>query len=170
MIEVTDIGVLRAPERSDLQWLQKLENDPNLWYLGFSKEPFNSEVLKSYLDQQPGSLMRDGQLRMILEHDNQPAGALDLYDYDPFARKAGVGIVLDAAHRGKGWAAGAMRSFERYVFGTLGLNSLFAMVPIGNKPSVQLFEGLDYTKIGQLEDWVLHDGVFESAIMYQKKK
>lgn len=170
MIGVGDIGILRAPERSDLRWLQKLENDPNLWYLGFSKEPFNTEVLELYLNQQPGSLMRDGQLRMILENEGQPAGALDLYDYDPFARKAGVGIVLDDQHRGKGWASQAMRSFEKYVFGTLGLHSLFAMVPKGNQPSIQLFEGLGYKKIGELEDWVLHDGIFESAVMYQKLK
>lgn len=170
MIQVADIGILRAPERSDLGWLQKLENDSDLWYLGFSKEPFNREVLKNYLDHQPGSLMRDGQLRLILEHEGEPVGALDLYDYDPFARKAGVGIVLDDSHRGKGWAAEVMRSFERYVFGTLGLHSLFAMVPKGNTPSVQLFEGLGYNKIGELEDWVLHDGLFESAILYQKLK
>jgi len=168
MIPVNQIGVLRSPERSDLEWLQLLENNPDLWYLGYSKEPFNREVLKNYLDQQPGSLLRDGQLRLILEHNGLPVGALDLYDYDPFARKAGVGIVLDPEHRGKGWAKEAMSAFEAYAFGTLGLHSLFAMVPGKNAASIGLFEVLEYKKIGVLEDWVLHHGSYESALLYQK--
>lgn len=168
MIPVPDIGLLRAPERSDLDWLHDLENNSNLWYLGFSKEPFNTEVLKNYLDQQPGSLLRDGQLRLILSHEGQPVGALDLYDYDPFARKAGVGIVLDAAHHGKGWSKAALTAFESYVFGTLGLRSVYAMIPSQNAPSIGLFEGLGYQKIGELKDWVLHHGAFESAVLYQK--
>ena len=170
MIPVKGIGLLRAPEQSDLDWLHSLENNPSLWYLGYSKEPFSREVLRNYLEQQPGSLLRDGQIRLVLEHDGAPAGALDLYDYDPFARKAGVGIVLDDQHRGKGWAKEAMIAFEQYVFGTLGLHSLFAMVPGKNEASLALFEGLGYKKIGELDDWVLHNGEYESALLYQKLK
>ena len=71
MIKVEGIGYLRAPEISDLNALYTLENSPDLWYLGYSKEPWSKAVLQRYLVNQPGSLVRDGQLRLILDHDGE---------------------------------------------------------------------------------------------------
>lgn len=168
MINVEGIGYLRAPEISDLNALYALENEPDLWYLGYSKEPWSKVVLQRYLVNQPGSLLRDGQLRLILDHDGELIGAFDLYDYDPFARKAGVGLVLSPAHRGKGWSSLALKAFERYAFGTLGLNSLFAIVPSINIPSQSLFSSGSYKLVGELADWVMRDGKMEKALFYQK--
>ena len=53
MIQVGDIGVLRALEPSDLDWLYTIENDASLWHLGISKEPWSKAVLASYIDAQP---------------------------------------------------------------------------------------------------------------------
>ncbi len=167
MIKVGDIGVLRALEPSDLNWLYRLENDNTLWHLGISKEPWSKDVLSRYIESQPGNLMRDGQLRLVLEVDGAPVGALDIYDYDAVARKGGIGIVLNAELRGKGLATRALKAFMSYLFGTLGIQMLYAVVPETNAPSKALFESLGFEQSGTLKHWLLKDGQFENAHLYQ---
>ena len=67
MIKVGDIEILRALETSDLDWLYSIENNAEWWHFGISKEPWSKDVLSKYIHSQPGNLMRDGQLRLILE-------------------------------------------------------------------------------------------------------
>lgn len=167
MIKVGDIGVLRALEPSDLNWLYSLENDTSLWHLGISKEPWSKDVLSRYIESQPGNLMRDGQLRLVLEVAGKPVGALDVYDYDAIARKGGVGIVLNAELRGQGVATKALNAFMNYLFGTLGMQMLYAVVPESNTPSKGLFETLGFEQSGTLKHWLLKDGQFENALLYQ---
>lgn len=168
MIAVTDNGYLRAPEPEDLQWLYGIENDASLWYLGLSKEPWSKMVLAQYLAEQPGNLQRDSQLRLIYTHNGQTAGAVDLFDYDPIARKAGIGIVLSAEFRGKGLATMVLKALESYCFKTLGLHSLYAHVPMNNDASIQLFKQSGYRAVGILEDWVWFDGTHQNAQLFQK--
>jgi diamine N-acetyltransferase len=167
MIKVSDIGVLRALEPSDLNWLYTLENNTTLWHLGISKEPWSKDVLSRYIESQPGNLMRDGQLRLVLEVDGAPVGALDIYDYDAIARKGGIGIVIDANWRGKGLAKNALEAFINYLFGTLGMQMLYAVVPESNSPSKALFETLGFEQSGTLKHWLLKDGRIENAHLYQ---
>lgn len=167
MIRVGDIGVLRALEPSDLNWLYTLENDTTLWHLGISKEPWSKEVLFRYIESQPGNLMRDGQLRLVLEVSGKPVGALDIYDYDAIARKGGVGIVLNAELRGQGIATAALDAFMHYLFGTLGMQMLYAVVPASNTPSKALFESLGFEQSGTLKHWLLKEGQFENAHLFQ---
>lgn len=167
MIKVGDIGVLRALEPSDLDWLYTLENDTTLWHLGISKEPWSKDVLSRYIASQPGNLMRDGQLRLVLEVDGAPVGALDIYDYDAIARKGGVGIVIDTKYRGNGLAKNALEAFMTYLFGTLGMQMLYAVVPRSNTASRSLFESLNFEQSGTLKHWLLKNGQFENAYLYQ---
>lgn len=167
MIKVGNTGMLRALEPQDLEWLYGIENDAQWFYLGISKEPWSRAVLANYINSQPGNLVRDGQLRLVLEADGAAIGALDLYDYDPFARKAGIGIVLSEQARGKGHAKAALRAFMDYATGTLGLQMLYAVVPDKNAPSVGLFETAGFTKQGMLKRWVLSSGQFQDALFYQ---
>ena len=168
MIEVAENGYLRAPEPEDLQWLYGIENDASLWYLGISKEPWSKKVLADYLASQPGNLQRDGQLRLLFIFNGETAGAIDLFDYDPVARKAGVGIVISEAFRGKGLGKMVLKAFESYCFRTLGLHSLYAHVPSNNDASLQLFEQCGYRMVGILEDWVWFNGAHQNAQLFQK--
>ena len=122
MIKVGDIGVLRALE-PDLDWLYTIET-MRLWHLGISKEPWSKAVLASYIDAQPGNLLRDGQLRLVFEVDGAAVGAVDVYDYDAIARKGGIGIVLRPEARGKAKAAleaFSNTSLERWACGCFTL-------------------------------------------------
>ena len=168
MIKVDGIGILRALEPSDLPWLYALENEEELWHLGVSKEPWSKHVLEQYISNQPGNLLRDGQLRMVLEIQGQLHGAVDLYDYDPFTRKAGIGIALDAESSGKGIAKPVAERLIQYAMGTLGLSMVYAVVPVDNEPSNRLFTSLAFEASGSLKQWLLKDGAHVDATIYQR--
>ena len=167
MISVGELGFLRALEATDLDWLYSIENDTELWHLGISKEPWSKDVLSSYISSKPGNLVRDGQLRLILEVEGMPLGAVDIYDYDPVSRKGGIGIVINQESQGKGLAKMALGSFIHYLLGTLGLNMLYAVAPADNKASIALFESLDFTSSGILQQWIWVKGEFQDAHIFQ---
>ena len=167
MIKVGDIGFLRALETSDLDWLYSIENNSDWWHLGISKEPWSKDVLLKYIHSQPGSLVRDGQLRLILEVEGSPLGALDIYDYDPIARKGGLGIVMNQEAQGKGLAKMAMGSFIKHLLQTIGLNMVYAVTPVTNEASIALFESLHFKNSGTLRHWVLQKGQFQDAYLFQ---
>ncbi|MEY2963052.1 MAG: hypothetical protein RL754_313 [Bacteroidota bacterium] len=170
MIRVGEIGILRAPEPSDLEWVFEIENDPGLWHLSASKEPLNKGVVMQYLAAQPGSLLRDGQLRFILDDRGRLKGAFDLFDYDHVAKKAGLGVYVDASCRREGVALQTLQALEEYAFSILGIRNLYAHVPQDNEASRALFVSAGYREVGVLTDWVWHDGQYVDACLFQKIK
>lgn len=161
---------IRALEPGDLDVLFEIENDSRLWPLGISKEPLNREILTLYLSTMPGNLQRDGQLRMALYRVNSPQRALalvDLYDYDPVARKAGVGIAVLESERGKGLGAIALKELMDYSRNILALRMLHAVIPVENAASLALFEKIGFEHVGRLKDWIWTNGAFEDAHMKQ---
>ncbi len=167
MIPVGEIGFLRAPEQSDLKWLMHLENDMTLWYVATTKEPFSTLTMQTYLARHQ-SIVTDQQLRLIFEVDGDPVGAVDVFDYDPTVNKAGVGIILEMKHRGKGWSKPMLAAFEQYCSKVLNIQNLYAHVPLHNEPSLALFTAAEYTIVGDLKNWIWMHGNHDDVRLFQK--
>ena len=60
-------------------------------------------------------------------------GCIDLYDFDPQHHRAGVGLVIDQAHRQKGYATTALQLIEAFAFDQLQLHQLYAGVGEDNR-------------------------------------
>jgi diamine N-acetyltransferase len=167
MIPVKDLGVLRAPEESDLEWLMHLENDTSIWYVSATKEPYSMLNLRQYLSRHE-NLVTHGQLRLILDIDGDPVGAVDLFDYDAYTKRAGVGIVIEKKHRGKGWSKLALETMEYYAHTTLHIENLYAHVPMLNEPSLRLFKTRGFREVGVLMNWIWWEGEYLDVKVYQK--
>lgn len=107
-------------------------------------------------------------LRLILDVDGDPVGAVDLFDYDPFTKRAGVGIMIEEKHRGKGWSKLALETMEHYAFKTLNVENLYAHVPIINDASLRLFSSRNFREVGVLMRWVWWEGEYVDAKIFQK--
>ena len=92
---------LRALEPDDLDMLYLWENDTSIWRYGNNMAPFSRKMLADYIDSYDGDIFKSLQLRfMIVSVDTDvPVGMIDLYDFDAVNRRAGVGIMVDEAHR-----------------------------------------------------------------------
>ena len=96
--------MLRAAEPADLDVLYRLENDQDLWHLSHTQLPFSKAVLAAYLHSAAVDIYTAKQYRYIIaqEKEGDVLGCVDLFDFHPMHRRAGVGIVLLDAYRGKG--------------------------------------------------------------------
>lgn len=161
---------LRAPEPEDLDQLYKWENDTTLWEYGASITPYSRFALKQYLIDSKQDLYSDKQLRLmiIIRETKEVAGAVDMYDFDPFHKRAGVGILIDEKFRKQGYGLQSLKLLEEYAFIFLKLRQLYAIIPENNRGSKELFRKAGYSESGVLIDWLSAGDRFENAIFTQR--
>jgi len=86
---------------------------------------------------------------------NVPVGLVDLFDFDPYHLRAGVGVLIARNEdRRKGYATEALKVLISYAFEVLQLNQLYANVSASNTASLRLFQNLGFTKVGVKKDWL----------------
>lgn len=163
---------LRALEPEDLEFLYRLENDEAVWEVSHTITPYSRFILQQYLDNSHKDLYEVKQLRLVISgYDNEVYGLIDIFDFDPGNRRAGIGIIIaDEAHRNKGIATEALTLVVQYAFSVLELHQLYANIGEDNIISIKLFSKLGFEKAGVKKDWNLVSGVFKNEILYQKFK
>ncbi|HBG59039.1 GNAT family N-acetyltransferase [Proteiniphilum sp. UBA1028] len=163
---------LRAPEPEDLELLYKWENDTGLWEYGNATAPYSRFSLKQYLTTSKQDIYADRQLRLMigLMETEETIGMADLYDFDPFHRRAGVGILIDENRRNRGYGLQVLLLLEEYAFGFLSLHQLYAFIPEKNCASMRLFRNAGYYPAGKLYEWLSSGDIFEDVQVWQKIK
>ena len=161
---------LRALETEDLNFLYRLENDTNLWEISGTVTPYSRQVLKIYLENAHRDIYDVKQLRMaICREDDMAIGLIDLFDFDPRHRRAGLGIVVsDEESRNKGVGTEAIKLLCHYAFTVLDLHQVYANVAADNQGSIRLFKKLGFVAAGTKRDWLLFGGAFKDEVLLQK--
>jgi diamine N-acetyltransferase len=144
---------LRAMEPADAARLHEWENRAEEWWLGATMGPWSLAAMEAFARGEQ-DVWAAGQTRLILTHSSSPVGAFDLYDVNPRNRTAGVGVLIDEAHRGNGHGLAGLSLLHNYAFDFLGLKGLKAEVPAANPASVGLFERAGYNLAGTLPAWI----------------
>src|SRR6056297_1643834 len=118
---------LRPPEPGDLELLYLWENGMELWELSNTKAPFSRHLLAEYLKNAAKDIYETKQLRLIIENEAKRAvGAIDLFDFDPYHLRAGVGILIHhKSDRNQGYASAALVALLNYSLHILGLKQLY---------------------------------------------
>jgi diamine N-acetyltransferase len=100
---------LRALEKEDLQFLYELENNTHVWEISGTVTPYSKSVLEFYLENAHRDIYEVKQLRLVIcGYEGIALGLIDLFDFDPKHKRAGVGIVIvKEADRNKGIGFGA---------------------------------------------------------------
>ncbi|MEJ6663921.1 MAG: GNAT family protein [Flavobacteriaceae bacterium] len=162
---------LRALEPEDLDFLYAVENNQDIWSVSDTVTPYSKAVLKDYLANAHRPIYETLQLRMVicLKQTQQPIGLVDLFDFDPKHRKAGVGIVIsENTERQKGRAKEAIELLLNYGFRHLKLHQVYALVAVHNVPSIKLFEGLGFSCSGVLKSWWLTSDGYTDLNVFQR--
>lgn len=148
---------LRALEPEDLELLYEWENNDAYWNLSNTLAPYSKYTLKRYLRNSHKNIFETGQLRFMIEHidDKVTIGTIDIYDFDSFHKRAGVGILIaDEAYRRKGYATMALTCLIDYCFRTLQVHQLFCHILANNCESMDLFRKVGFVQTGIKKDWV----------------
>jgi len=159
---------LRALEPEDLELLYEWENNDSYWVISNTISPFSKYTLKRYLENSHKNIYETGQLRLMIDHINEKVsiGTIDIFDFDPFHKRAGVGILIaDEAHRRKGYASMALSCLINYCFKTLHLHQLYCNILANNSESMELFKKQGFVQSGVKKDWILaSDGYFDEHL------
>ena len=156
-----DVIKLRALEPSDVEILYKWENDQRIWRVSNTIAPFSKHILNKYIENSHLDIYQTRQLRLIIElndresGNNIPVGTVDLFDFDPYHNRAGIGILIaDEEFRGKGYASEALDTLLDYTFNTLQLHQVYCNVLTENQSSLNLFTKYGFKIIGIKKDWI----------------
>ena len=161
---------LRALEPEDLELLYLWENDTGIWHLSNTLVPLSKYVLKKYLENALLDIYELKQLRLIIQHNKSGhgIGAIDLFDFDPFHRRAGIGILIAAKEeRRKGYAKEALETLMNYCFQVLQLHQLYCHIASTNKESLGLFQGAGFQLVGEKKEWLFNGKGYDSEWLLQ---
>ncbi len=151
---------LRAPELSDVDQLYEWENDESIWLLSNTITPFSRFALEQYILNSHEDIFSSRQLRLMIDLTDEEKqgirtiGAIDLFDFDPANRRAGIGILIIRDERGKGYASKALDMVVRYAFKKLGLHQIYSNVMKGHESSLELFRKHNFEVTGLKKDWL----------------
>lgn len=146
----------RPLEPEDLETLYLWENDPEIWQVSNTLVPFSRYILKQYIEESHRDIFDIKQLRLIIQDaKGNPVGTIDLFDFDPYHQRAGIGILIyNKNDQGKGFATDALRLMASYATEVLGLHQLYANITVDNEASIHLFKKAGFQLIGNKKDWI----------------
>ena len=161
---------LRAPEPEDLDLLYDWENKPEVWTISNTMNPFSRYLLRQYIENAHQDIYTARQLRLMIQIQKtyETIGTIDLFDFEPAHRRAGVGILIAQENqRRKGYASEALQLVKDYAFSVLDLHQLFCNVSSENEASLNLFEKFGFQRIGVKKDWIRVNNSFKDEFLLQ---
>lgn len=161
---------LRALEAEDVDLLYVWENDPAVWGVSGTLAPFSRHTLRRFLDEQRFDLYAARQLRLVVETlDGRAVGLVDLFEFEPVALRAGIGILIHGAgDRGRGFASDALDVLCRYARQVLGLHQLWCSVAPDNAASLTLFRRAGFVECGRKREWRRTPDGWADELLLQK--
>lgn len=161
---------LRALEPEDLAFIYHIENDETIWEVSNTQTPYSKFLITQYLENAHQDIYEAKQFRLaICKNENLEAiGLIDLFDFDPKNKRAGVGIIIqNEVDRNNGFGKEALGLMINYVFHQLQLHQLYANIGTENLASLALFTTFGFEKIGVKKDWNFTNNSFHDEVLLQ---
>ena len=167
--------ILKALEPSDVSTLLKWENNSEIWHISETVEPLSKYKLDTYIKQTLtfdvfGLRQQRLMIHRILNSDldlTEPIGTIDLFEFDPINKHAGIGIMLLKEHQNQGIGKIALDQFLTYCFEKLHLHSVYANVSETNTASIKFFESCGFTKVAEYKEFLYENNQYVSQITFQ---
>ena len=147
---------LRAVEPSDAKLIFEWENNEQNWQLSQTLVPFSMHTINQYVETAHKDIFENKQLRLMIVdlQSEKTIGSIDLFDFDAYNLKAGVGVLInDASDRKQGFAKESLELLINYSKDVLMLKQLYCNIGVHNLASISLFESCDFIKTGTKKNW-----------------
>lgn len=161
---------LRPIEPEDIDLLYQWENNMEIWEASNTRTPFSKYILAQYIKESARGIYDTKQLRLIIENENKKlVGAVDLFDFEPYHLRAGVGIMIhNSSDKNKGYATDALAALSNYALNVLGVKQLYANIAEDNSVSIKLFDKAGFKKSGLKKNWLKTKDGWKDEIFVQK--
>ena len=166
---------LRALEPTDLELLYIWENDPAIWLVSGTLAPYSRFVLEQYLTSAHLDIYTHKQMRLMIDFFHNPtdgigipAGCIDLFDFDPKNKHAGIGILIGNKElHNNHCASEALQLLINFSFNTLDLHQLYCNITTDNEISLHLFKKFGFEITGLKQDWIFYNGKWHDEYLLQ---
>lgn len=161
---------LRALEPADVELLYHWENNSETWKVSNTFTPLSKFALANYIKSADRDIWETKELRLVIETSSgNPVGTIELFDFEPYHGRAGVGIIIyHEADRRQGIALMALELIGDYAKNVIGATQLYANIAQSNNASLQLFEKCGYEVCGIKKHWLRTPIGWENELMLQK--
>ncbi len=170
MLEKKSI-LLRAPEPEDVEFLLEMENNTGFWHVSSTHNPFSRFDIEQYILLSDKDIYTAKQLRFMIdfseETQKQTIGTIDIFDFDPHNKRAGIGISIMKKFRKKGYAGTALNILIEYMFSQLNLHQIYCNIEKDNNESTSLFKSRGFTETGIKKDWNLRNNKWVDEHFFQ---
>jgi diamine N-acetyltransferase len=161
---------LRALEPEDLDFLYRIENDPELWDVSCFTVPYSKYVLKQYIADTRYDMFSDCQLRLMiqLKGEDKPVGTIDITDFSIQHSRGAIGIAILKEYRQKNIGNEALSLLCDYAFRFLHIHQLYAHVAKNNSASLSLFRSCQFATCGTVKDWLHIENSWTDVVVMQR--
>ncbi|WP_174614415.1 GNAT family N-acetyltransferase [Virgibacillus ihumii] len=153
---------LRTIEKTDLEFLHKLNNDPDVMKFWFEEPYMSMEKLKEAYEKSQNSTQHR---QFILALDNEKIGYVGLFGIESRHRHAEFGIMIDPSYQGNGYAGKSTNLALEYGFNQLNLNKIILYVAKKNEKAVHIYEKAGFQIEGDLKEHFFVDGSYHDAVL-----
>lgn len=151
---------LRTIETDDINFLQEMINDPELWQGFGAPGPRNRAEMEERFEEQ------NGDAALLVCRDGTPEGRVRLVDINEQWGNAELTCYIRPESQGEGLATEACQLLIEYGFDYLPVTKLTARVFESNRVSRNLVETLGFTQEGTLRNHVYHQGEYLDLYVY----
>lgn len=158
----------RALEPDDIDWLYECENNTDVWEVSNSRLPFSKHILKKYIENAQTEIYTHGQIRFVVcNKSNERIGIADVFDFDIFNKRAGIGIMISSEYRNKNYGSDSIELLKIYCKKNLLLHQIYCNISENNTKSISLFEKSGFIKTGIKKDWQKTINSYQDEMIYQ---
>lgn len=162
---------LRIPEPEDVDFLLKMENDSSLWHISNTHNPFSRFDIEQYILLSDKDIYKANQLRFMIDYEGgtkkQTIGTIDIFDFNPHNKRAGIGISIIENERRKGYAGISLDILIDYLFTHLNLHQIYCNIENNNNMSMSLFKSRGFEEAGIKKDWNLRNEIWVDEHIFQ---
>src|SRR5690625_4393393 len=153
---------LRVFERTDLDFLHRLYNNPEIMAYWFEDPFYSKSALETSFEK---NLNNPRIKRFILQNNDETVGLIQLFFIDYIHRKAKFTIIINRLQQGKVYTLKKTSLQIDYKFRTLELNKLyFYIVPINDKKVIHIYNKAGFIKEATLKDEFFVNGAYHDVV------
>lgn len=152
---------LRALEKDDLDFIHRLNNNPDIMSYWF-EEPYQSkvELEDNYMKNKDNKHVR----LFVLKKNNEQLGLVALFSIDYIHRKAEFAIMIDPIHQGFGYSSKATKLAMNYAFKILNLNKLYLITDEVNEKAIHVYKKVGFKQEAVLKDEFFVNGTYHHSV------
>lgn len=164
-----DTVTLRPIEREDIDFIQRVMNDPTVWRPALDINPMNDNLAVEFFED---VLTTEGDVHCLVCHDDDPVGHVSLSEsqYGPTetsrARSAELAYWIAPERHGQGYGSDAAARLVEYAFTDRNLRRLSACVGGFNDASIALLESLGFEHEGTQREAAWYQGEYYDMLCY----